>query len=153
MEFLSLKGGCTGSFESTHVKMPHCWKSDATAQLSYGKLFVWAFTVCLLAYLFVCCFVVYLFNVVFICNSSSINLNYDIPKWEFWCRGLCINTCSLTFLLEQLGANLTTVINGPRYEISNNVVCVTLTGSDQPAHTRSLVRAFACRLNIVWLLS
>ena len=25
LEFLSLKGGCTGSSESTHVKMPHCW--------------------------------------------------------------------------------------------------------------------------------
>ena len=24
-EFLSLKGGCRGSSESTHVKMPHCW--------------------------------------------------------------------------------------------------------------------------------
>ena len=32
-EFLSLKGGCRGSSESTHVKMPHCWKSHATAQL------------------------------------------------------------------------------------------------------------------------
>ena len=27
LEFLSLKGGCTGSSESTLVKMPHCWKS------------------------------------------------------------------------------------------------------------------------------
>ena len=27
LECLSLKGGCTGSFESTLVKMPHCWKS------------------------------------------------------------------------------------------------------------------------------
>ena len=26
LECLSLKGGCTGSSESTHVKMPHCWK-------------------------------------------------------------------------------------------------------------------------------
>ena len=33
LEFLSLKGGCIGSSESTHVKMPHCWKSHATAQL------------------------------------------------------------------------------------------------------------------------
>ena len=30
-EFLSLKGGCRGSSESTHVKMPHCWKSHALA--------------------------------------------------------------------------------------------------------------------------
>ena len=27
LEFLSLKGGCTGSSEYTLVKMPHCWKS------------------------------------------------------------------------------------------------------------------------------
>ena len=31
MEFLSLKGDCTGPSESTHVKMPHCWKSHALA--------------------------------------------------------------------------------------------------------------------------
>ena len=33
LEFLSLKGGCRGSSESTHVKMPHCWKSHARAQI------------------------------------------------------------------------------------------------------------------------
>ena len=33
LEFLSLKGGRTGSSESTLVKMPHCWKSHVTAQL------------------------------------------------------------------------------------------------------------------------
>ena len=27
LEYLSLKGGCTGSSESTLVKMPRCWKS------------------------------------------------------------------------------------------------------------------------------
>ena len=31
MEFLNLKGGCIDSSESAHVKMPHCWKSHATA--------------------------------------------------------------------------------------------------------------------------
>ena len=34
LEFLSLKGGCRGSSESTLVKMPHCWKSQALAQMS-----------------------------------------------------------------------------------------------------------------------
>ena len=33
LEFESLKGGCTGSSESTRVKMPHCWKSHAVAQI------------------------------------------------------------------------------------------------------------------------
>ena len=37
----------------------------------------------------------------------------------------------------------------PRHEISNNVVCATSKGSDQPAHTRSLIRAFASLLNIL----
>ena len=37
----------------------------------------------------------------------------------------------------------------PVHEISNNVVCATSEGLDQPAHTRSLIRAFARRLNIL----
>ena len=37
----------------------------------------------------------------------------------------------------------------PLHEISNNVVCATSKASDQPAHMRSLIRAFACRLNIL----
>ena len=36
LRFLSLKGGCTGSSESTLVKMPHCWKSCVMAHLSYS---------------------------------------------------------------------------------------------------------------------
>ena len=36
----------------------------------------------------------------------------------------------------------------PVHEISNNVVCAISKASDQPAHTRSLIRAFACRSNI-----
>ena len=31
LEFVSLKGGCTGSSDSTLVKMPHCWKSHVAA--------------------------------------------------------------------------------------------------------------------------
>ena len=31
LAFLSLKGGCTGSSESTLVKMSNCWKSRAGA--------------------------------------------------------------------------------------------------------------------------
>ena len=41
LEFLSLTGGCTGSSESTLVKMPHCWKSHVAAHLLirvYGYL-------------------------------------------------------------------------------------------------------------------
>ena len=34
LECLRLKGGCRGSSESKHIKMPHCWKSHATTQIS-----------------------------------------------------------------------------------------------------------------------
>ena len=34
LDFLLLKGGCTGSSESIHVKMPCCWKSHVAAQIS-----------------------------------------------------------------------------------------------------------------------
>ena len=38
LEFLRLKGGCRGSSDSTHLKMPHCWKSRAQAQLKETEL-------------------------------------------------------------------------------------------------------------------
>ena len=41
----------------------------------------------------------------------------------------------------------------PVHEISNNVVCATSKASDQPVHIRSLIRAFASHLSILWLLS
>ena len=34
LEFLILTGVCTCSFESTLVKLPHCWKSHAGAHIS-----------------------------------------------------------------------------------------------------------------------
>ena len=34
LEFLSLKGGCTGSSEYTFVKIPYCWKSHVMAQIN-----------------------------------------------------------------------------------------------------------------------
>ena len=33
VEFISLKGGCKGSSESTEVKILHCWKSHALAHI------------------------------------------------------------------------------------------------------------------------
>ena len=40
-------------------------------------------------------------------------------------------------------------INGPSYEISNNVVCASTKGLDRSAHLRSLIRAFASRLKTI----
>ena len=33
LQFLSLKGGCRGSSESTNINMPHCWKCHALAHI------------------------------------------------------------------------------------------------------------------------
>ena len=33
LEFLSLKEGWRGSFESTPVKIPHCWKAHVAAHM------------------------------------------------------------------------------------------------------------------------
>ena len=41
LEFLSLKGGCTGSSESTLVKMSNCWKSHALAHIVVFLLSYW----------------------------------------------------------------------------------------------------------------
>ena len=49
-------------------------------------------------------------------------------------------------LLETI-AKSTIVILELCNEISNNVVCATSKGSDQPTHTRSLIRAFVDLLN------
>ena len=37
----------------------------------------------------------------------------------------------------------------PQHEISNILVCATSKASDQPVPTRSLIRAIACRLNVL----
>ena len=41
------------------------------------------------------------------------------------------------------------LINEQVHEISNDVVCATSKASDQPAHTRSLIRAFASPLDML----
>ena len=38
LEFLSLKGGYTGSFESTLVKMSHCWESRHSLYLPWNTV-------------------------------------------------------------------------------------------------------------------
>ena len=56
LEFISLKGGCTSSSESTLVKMPHCWKSHAAAQLSRLQSFcLWTIVSCIGTFIFASC--------------------------------------------------------------------------------------------------
>ena len=57
----------------------------------------------------------------------------------------CLNEHLLSGYFQQVNRDR----NEPVHEISNHVVCATSKASDQPAHTHSLIRAFACRLNIL----
>ena len=61
--------------------------------------------------------------------------------------GRCLRLRSFSYMTDRL--ILIILRNEPVHEISNNVVCATSEASDQPAHTRSLIRAFASRLNIL----
>ena len=62
---------------------------------------------------------------------------------SFWCL---VTVVHLFFLMVSwIGLQSVFVI----VIISNNVVCATSKATDQPAHTRSLIRAFASRLNIL----
>ena len=54
-----------------------------------------------------------------------------------------------TFSFEPLHMISNNVVCESLHMLSNNVVCATSNGSDQPANTRSLIRAFACHLNIL----
>ena len=65
-------------------------------------------------------------------------------------RNLKKKTNVCVFLRKMIGKVITRQkIYGPVQEISNNLVCATSKASDQPAHTRSLIRAFASRLSIL----
>ena len=56
--------------------------------------------------------------------------------------------CNYKFLVICINNDFAPIYE-PGHEISNNVVCVTSKASDQPAHTHSLIRAFASPLNIL----
>ena len=49
------------------------------------------------------------------------------------------------FLVGGYLFSLKRILIEPVHEISNIIICATSKGSDQPAHTRSLIRAFASR--------
>ena len=64
--------------------------------------------------------------------------------------GLLIVTETIAMLrLGLCGSVVVDSLFEPRHEISNNAVCAISKGSDQPAHMRSLIRAFASRLKIL----
>ena len=71
----------------------------------------------------------------------------DFPGFPVLVGTLILPSCRNVFLVLNILSKRITF--EPVQEISNNVVCATSKASDQPAHTRSLIRAFASRLRIL----
>ena len=74
--------------------------------------------------------------ILYLDSRKTLELSFDTEKGE---KGMSRITC-FVFMVKTYE---------PRHEISNNVVCATSKGSDQPVHTHILIRAFASHLNIV----
>ena len=78
-----------------------------------------------------------------------------IPLFTFYNNNSVIPDLGLNCLQRLTADHINQVVNiiiEPVHEISNSVECATSKASDQPAHTLSLIRAFASRL-IVKLLT
>ena len=80
LECLSLKGGCRGSSKSTYVKMSHCWKSHALAQIiiQFKHISSWIFTMYI--YFSVCIVTRFVYyrkykNVIILCIDHKKNNN------------------------------------------------------------------------------
>ena len=96
----------------------------------------------------------------FICWCSHVHIKF-CQFWDYiWFHATILyNTCNMfrgaiVFCVKisthekcQFGCRHYTT--EPVHKISNNVGCATSKASDQSAHTRSLIRAFASRLSIL----
>ena len=92
------------------------------------------------------------FVVMLIGNASMKNCHSDIllTNHSEKCIQIIflITQCDLAGIQQKyLLIPRSTTPYEPRHEISNNVVCATIKGSDQPAH--DLIRVFASHLNIL----
>ena len=73
-------------------------------------------------------------------KNTVIDINFGYTFYQLRKPKQIITIKTTAFMLK---------LTEPVHEISNNVVCATCKASDQPAHTRSLIRTFASRLNIL----
>ena len=92
LEFLSLKGGCRGSSESTLVKMSNCWRSHVVAQL-------WSFSNTDLAYL----------HGLFLAH----NLYFQMMQGRF-CADRIVLNCAIESALER--SQNSNLYNAPSFD-------------------------------------
>ena len=73
---------------------------------------------------------------------------YTMFRKCIYFTALCTDITYLPFVMV-FRSIIVIIIIEPVREISNNMVCATSKASDHPAHTRSLIRAFASRFSIL----
>ena len=98
-------------------------------------------------------------------NSAQIhalNIHSELSSWandlifeqaQMYIYILIKSMRATITLTKAFAAHTHSIVIELWHDISNNLVCATSKASDQPAHTRSLIRAFASCLSILWLLS
>ena len=86
----------------------------------------------------------HLFSVVQLAAKFRALIAHDILTVDYINETTALQMCET----DDKCLNQNLVIE-PLHEIFNNVVCATSKASDQPAHARSLIRAFASRFNTV----
>ena len=139
-----------------------CWSHKGGGSVVIGPLLVVDLIMCLcvpfllvfvshlafLSYRCLSCIVSFLYLLLAFLGHTHSFVQGDCPLKIKWVQG--------PIMRIQLSRPDTTIticsnakVNEPVHEISNNVVCATSKASDQPAHTRSLIRAFASRLSIL----
>ena len=128
LECLSLKGSCTGSSESTHVKIPHCWKSHVVMVKvtdfirEYGLHFVQTLKYHIRIFVFQCflhifktgitCFSIYLLDLVYNpVTEKKITFAYHVGRqlefqYEESCSGLDTQAKKLAHCFNLKPSNL-----------------------------------------------
>ena len=91
LEFLSLKGGCTGLSESSLVKMPYCWKTIYMMEISCRDSCV--LIICMMGILSCYCnmlnFFIEFFQEHYQCQTACIKIRTDYLWILFWVQTVC----------------------------------------------------------------
>ena len=92
LEFLSLQEGCTGLSESTLVKMPQCWKSNATAHMEFSVTTLSALTIKSIMHVMYIVQCVTEFNPFHLCLSPFMEIGKQsrTSLKKSFCRQFCI---------------------------------------------------------------
>ena len=83
--------------------------------------------------------------------SIDANTSKFAPNGQVW-SGMILPLSNLSL---GCGLGMGACVNIRQTHMSHDMrlICATRKGSDQSAHTRRLIRAFASRLNVLWMLS